>query len=676
MIVLEMYKTRILGIILSLLTIISIGCGNKNDKEDDVRAHNLATIDSLMGARGEGVLAMINNGMRTAKDSMTWNEFYVRKAKYFSLSSTPDSLTAIIDHVENFAKTKTNTERGRQLLAFAYNCRAALYHNFHRNTSETIDLYRNAYALLMQSEDKSQTPNVAANLGDAYDFENNLPKAAMWYRRSLFLVDSLDLPEKDNVTLYLGFARICQELGDNETALYYYKQTAHHFDKLEVSMKAYYLNNFGNYYYYQHEYKEALSKFIDLRKLLEHNGMQNNFDMFLCKVNLADVYLNLDSLQEAKKYLDDVKPFAMKNGDPAMIYYCRTIYIGIAVKEKKWDEVRKLVANEKWNNGVPFQLRQIRNRYMTDYYTTTGNYKQAYTDLVADRAFNDSLEHKRINMRTADIMTQFTTDTLRLHTDLALEQQQAENDKARFVAVIAIILAVTFILLFILVRVHSRKHFSETLLKIMDLRLINARNRFSPHFVFNVLNNYIISTNEDERGVLMKLSKLLRSGLDRSRQMLVSLDDELNYVKDYVYLEKPMVGDDFDFQVHVADDVKPENVMVPSMLIQLMVENALVHGLKGWNGHKKLSIDLTNSPRGIVVSVTDNGPGFNFAAMRTKKGHGLDIIRQTIAVFNSRNKKKMIFNITNIKNPDGKVGGCQMSLTVPDNLKELKYNKF
>lgn len=663
--------------LLPVLLIFLTGCGNKDKRKDESRLRELAAIDSLLGVRGDGVSKNIDAGLRSAPDSMTWNEFYVRKAKYYGLSATPDSLLPIVDKIEKFAKHKTDTERGRQLLAYAYNTHAAYFHSFHLNSDLSISLYTKAYNLLMACEDKSQAPKVVANLGDAYAFVNDLPKAAKCYRRALYLVDSLGLPEKENVTLYLGFAGICQQLGDNDNAQKYFKQSEKNVGEMSVSMRAYFLNNFGNYYYYMRDYKQALEKFTELRRLLEHNGMENNFDMHLCKVNLADVYLNLDSLHEAKSCLDDVEPFAIKHGDPTMQYYCRTIRIGIAVKEHNWKKVEKLIAQRTLDESkMPFQLRQIRNRYLCTYYTSTGNYKQAFDDLLADRLFTDSLEHNRLNMRTADVMAHLSADTLRLHAGLRLEQQRSHTVKSRFVATIAIILALMFILLFIMLRLHSRKQQSDAMMKLIDLRLSNARNRFSPHFVFNVLNNYMISADKKDAEVLLKLTKFIRSGLDISRTMLSPLEVEIDHVNNYVNLEKPMAGEDFDYELSVDDGLDLKGTYAPSMMIQLMVENAFVHGLNGWHGHKELKVEIKKLQKGIGFIVTDNGPGFNPKSFR-KEGHGLDIMRQTIAVLNSRNKQKITYGIVNVTDADGNVKGCRSTLTIPLNLKDLRnINNF
>ena len=60
---------------------------------------------------------------------------------------------------------------------------------------------------------------ICANVGDAYLAQNQLPEAAQWYRRALFLVDSLNLPKKENITLYLGLATIYLQLNDFDTSL-------------------------------------------------------------------------------------------------------------------------------------------------------------------------------------------------------------------------------------------------------------------------------------------------------------------------------------------------------------------------------------------------------------------------------------------------------------------------
>ena len=93
-------------------------------------------------------------------------------------------------------------------------------------------------------------PDVCANLGDAYVFDNNLPQAALWYRKALFIADSLQMPKEQTASLYMGLGRIYLLLEDYEATVKCYQQTEKYFSDLSLNLQAYFLNNYGNYYYY------------------------------------------------------------------------------------------------------------------------------------------------------------------------------------------------------------------------------------------------------------------------------------------------------------------------------------------------------------------------------------------------------------------------------------------
>ena len=76
-------------------------------------------------------------------------------------------------------------------MGFLYNAKGSYYHKFHYNPHETIDLYHKSYECIMGSDMEYRLPDVCANLGDAYVAVNDMPHAAMWYRRALYLSDSL-----------------------------------------------------------------------------------------------------------------------------------------------------------------------------------------------------------------------------------------------------------------------------------------------------------------------------------------------------------------------------------------------------------------------------------------------------------------------------------------------------
>lgn len=607
---------------------------------------------------------------------MEYYEYLLRLANFYWLSDRPERADTLINRIINFVNRQDNgyyaqhniysTPRLNTMMASALSCKAARNHNFHRDPGKTLQFYKESYRLYQHSDNEKELPFVCANIADAYIQLNDIPNAARCYRRALFLVDSLKQPEHSNITLYMGLAQIYLTLNDFETAKHYYDETERFFDLMLPPMQAYYVNNLGNYYYFRKDYHKALDTFLRLKRVIIKNGMQNNFDMYLCKVNLADVYLNLNQTDSAQHYLDEVEPFFRKNGDPSGIYYCNTIRIGIATKRGDFNEVRRVANGDKaGEKDVQYSMVNIRNRYMRQFYEHTNNYRMAYETLKRDQSYTDSLEHNRSNMRSAEIMARFRADTLQLHHDLALEHKNAEIQRAHTMTTGAILTAVVLVLLLIMWYMYTRKKQLQNQVNIMNLKLNNVRNRISPHFMFNVLNNKIVNSGEKEASELMELARLIRTNLDMSSQPYMMLDKELEFVQQYIRVERYLLGDDFKFNIDVADNVDIAKVKIPSMFLQILTENAIVHGLKGMEGEKRLRIYIARENNLTIISVEDNGPGFN-ARRALKKGTGLGIISQTIAVTNERNKQKMRFEISNREDSNNQIIGCKATLKIPD----------
>ena len=673
-------KQLLKAITIACIAVIIIAlqaCNAKQSNDETAQNGNMRWLDDSIAALAPSALQAIEKGMNEADDSTTYYEYMLRKARFYSLTEHPERADTLIDRVTAFVMHQDDgyyaingtclSPRLNSLIAGAKACQAARYMSNHRDPRHIVSLYNDTYQLLLNSDSKHNLPKTCANMADAYLLCNDLTNAAKWYRRALFLVDSLDLPQKENITLYMGLAQIYLTLRNYNNAKLYYDQTEPHVKEMSPSMQAYYINNLGNFYYFQGDYKHALLTFLRMKKMLEQHGMVRTFDMYLCKINLADVFLNLGKLNDATAMLDDVEPYFRAQGDNTSIYYCNTIRFGIAVRAGRMQEAGRLMADKTDESLIPYTLVNIRNRYKRRYYELTGNYSKAYALLNRSISYNDSIEHNLSNMRSAEIMSRFTTDTLQLHRDLAIEHKNAEIQNIKFTSTLAISIAVTSILLLILY-LYLRKRRFKIQLRMMNLKLDNIRNRISPHFMFNVLNNRIIKSDVKESNELTELAQLIRANLDMSSTLGVELQKELEFVQQYIRVESYLMGDDFHFNIDIAPDVDASSVRIPSMFIQIMTENSIKHALRNKEGVKLLSITVRREQHNTVIRVTDNGPGFNPATLHRKTG--MNIISQTIAVINVRNKDKIRFAIRNIYSPDGQqTKGCEATLKVPDGVK-------
>ncbi len=666
------YKVNIC-LVLIVGLVLTMSCKHKHvDASDELRVNALRQVDEALAVQSPDAIRLVDEGLRNAKDSISYYEYYVRKARWFCQSATPDSMVGYIGRTIEYALRLPESSRRNGLLAYAYNSKGVNYHNFHRKAEDVVWLYHEAYQLSLKSDVQNQAPNICANLGDAYVFKNQLVEAAYWYRRALFLVDSLQLPKEDYVSLHVGLANIYLKLKDYDSSLRCYRVTEGYFSKMSLSMQAYFLNNYGNYYYYKKDYSSCLSKFLQLKRLLEKNGKKDCFDMYLCKLNMADAYLNMDSVGLSVKYLDESEPFFVANQDAEAVYYCNTIRIGQNVKGGNMAVVVRILASERealgrdYERRMAFNLRQIRNQYLRKYYLAQGNYRLAYENLFDDSQETDSLEHNRTKLRASEIMSRFAQDTLRLHHELALEHKTAELGRARLIVAAAVMCFIFACLLYVVQRLRFAKRQEENKQRILQLKLEGARNRISPHFVFNVLNNKILQADTAEAQDLMNLAQLIRSNLDLSCHMKVSLATELDFVKQYLKVESPLVGGDFDYSLEVDPAVDLDHTFIPSMFVQILVENALVHGLRGWEGKKTLLVKVLKNPQGETrVSVQDNGKGFDIRK-KCQKRTGLNIITQTLAVVNEHNRRKMKFVLRNVESLSGEVVGCVALVCIPD----------
>lgn len=310
---------RIIRNIASALVLGSIAyctqsCSNSEDPyaRSSAQAETLRILDDSLAVHSPAVDDMIQRGMDSAADSLEYYDYYLRRMRTQISLALPDTASLEWNRVLDFLESQQQSPRVKGMLGIVYNSKGYLWYRLQRDPHETIGFYTKAYDILQGSDQERSLPDVCANIGDSYMELSEMPDAAKWYRRALFLCDSLQLPEHDNLSLYMGLGRIYQNLEDFDAARRCYEMVDAHLDELPLHIRIYFLNNYGNYYYYTRDYESALARFNTLEKLLTESGLENDFDIYICRLNLADVHLNLGNTDKAVEYVDMVEPFFRK----------------------------------------------------------------------------------------------------------------------------------------------------------------------------------------------------------------------------------------------------------------------------------------------------------------------------------------------------------------------------
>jgi LytS/YehU family sensor histidine kinase len=238
-------------------------------------------------------------------------------------------------------------------------------------------------------------------------------------------------------------------------------------------------------------------------------------------------------------------------------------------------------------------------------------------------------------------MTRFTEDTLRLHHRIAMNEKDAKMERQTLFFVLILVIALLAVLLWMF---HARNQKAKMQRRLLDMRLSVLRNRISPHFTFNVLNNEMATVPDDRQQQLSALAKLIRENLDLSLCDLISLKQELDFIGTYLGIVEQSVGK-IDYRLVTDASLDVETTMIPPMLIQILVENAVKHGFKGLDAPHLLSIELKKDRQSIETTVTNNGNAFDIRSEAT--GNGLKIIRTVVNLLNQQRGHSATFSIEN-----------------------------
>lgn len=207
----------------------------------------------------------------------------------------------------------------------------------------------------------------------------------------------------------------------------------------------------------------------------------------------------------------------------------------------------------------------------------------------------------------------------------------------------------------------DRAHAQERLATELQARLTQARldaisAQLNPHFLFNALNSIAEMVHVDAKRadeMLVALSELLRRSLDRSRRQWVSLRDELGLLRQYLVIEKVRLGDRMQVHWHVAEECLDE--LVPPLLLQPLVENAVVHAIARRLRPGTLRIGAGFNGAVMWLDVEDDGAD----AIADIEGHG-------IGLANTRARLEALYggaaSLEVLTNPSG---GTRVSLQLP-----------
>ena len=200
------------------------------------------------------------------------------------------------------------------------------------------------------------------------------------------------------------------------------------------------------------------------------------------------------------------------------------------------------------------------------------------------------------------------------------------------------------------------------------------RTQLNPHFLFNTLNSiqqFIYQQEEPEKiaDYLAKFSRLTRSILEHSKADYIRLEDEIDFLKDYIELQQIRFDVPFTFELKVADDIDPTEVYIPPMFTQPFIENSIEHGILNKREEGKISINFSKEAQQLVILLKDNGIGIERAVFekKNKKHRSLatEITKERLLTIEKKLRKKTALFIQDLSKDNNFITGTQVTLKLP-----------
>lgn len=202
--------------------------------------------------------------------------------------------------------------------------------------------------------------------------------------------------------------------------------------------------------------------------------------------------------------------------------------------------------------------------------------------------------------------------------------------------------------------------------QMVEMELNSIRSQLNPHFVYNTMSsiqNLILSDRSEQASqYLAELAGLMRSVLRQTKKGIISLEEELNTVRQYFKLEA--LRKSFAWNIKIDEDIDIHNTDIPAMLLQPYVENAILHGLRSKETNGKIDLTIKRRNGNLDIYINDNGIGIKEALINTQGGNhlGLQLNRERLKLLYGENAQVSVKDRTSL---GSKTSGTQVAISIP-----------
>jgi hypothetical protein len=449
-----------------------------------------------------------------------------------------------------------------------------------------------------------------------------------------------------------------------------------------------------------------------LEYIKKDTSQDQSLNQIITSLNLADVYRRNGQLDDAELTLNNIKPvidsidyfvanaryniarahllhdqnreeelfqlvskeapqLKQNRGYDQLTYSTMIYYYGSGlIKRGRKSEVKPIVNELEAmveNSGIDHKNNLYQ--YIYDLTSNLGDYEKAFYFLDLHKVLNDSLLNESTNEKIINLEKLYELEK----KEKEIESRSRENEtlKKRNSTLLALIFGLLFIGSLIYLALYRKRQNEKEQMNQIEQKMLSLQ--MNPHFIFNAISsiqNYLFDEGDTKIAIhhLSTFASLMRQMLENSREKLIPLQNELDFLTNYMNLQKLRFDDRFNYSINIDKNIDPENISIPPLLMQPFVENAIEHGKIYLQKDGLLHINIRNYKNNIQIEISDNGIGFeaskNFepkSMVIKKKSLAIDITNERLHLLSKLMKKQFSFNI----NANKKEAGTTVLIDLP-----------
>jgi tetratricopeptide (TPR) repeat protein len=512
-------------------------------------------------------------------------------------------------------------------------------------------------------EDKNNREGIATilcNLGNLYNLENDYQKGLI----NLIKAEQIDSSLDNKENLIVDYANV------GEAYLSFKNQAK----SLEYTFKAIYLGKkIGALNNLHTAFSNVGQAFIDA--YVGDTGAKG----FVYVMNGTILYVKHDALLDSALLYEQssISRANIVHNELSLIHALRGIGQIFMLKNEYSRAISYFQHAYSLSDSINVLQEKMDNSQMLGHaYVKTGEYPMAIKYLDIANTLKDSIFSKEKNRQINELEIKYQSEKKQKEIEALAQKNEIQNLQIKqngyFIFGLASLVLLIAAIAFLLMR-QNRINAHHTKIELEQKLL---RSQMNPHFIFNAMTsiqNYIYKEEPQEAAnYLSSVFKLMRSILESSKEEYILLEKEILTLNHYLVLQQLCFQNKFDFSIEVDSELDAGNMLIPPMMAQPFIENAIEHGIINKEGEKGLimvRMKLQNDM--FLLEIEDNGVGREKAREINKMNSSrhlsvaTNITADRITLLNKNSKKRITMEIIDLKNEKNEGTGTKVVFCFP-----------